>query len=355
MTLNNAEKDYYARHLSLDGFGEAAQESLKSSSVLIIGLGGLGTPAAQYIARAGVGRIGLIDFDVVDASNLQRQILYNMSDVGYEKAEIALKVLRKINPHILFDLYKEKFSVENAQSLVKNYDLIIDGSDNFQTRYLINDACVIESKPFLSSAVEGFEGIVGLFDKKIACYRCLYPQVDSSQIPSCSDAGVLGVTPGFFGLIQATEAVKFLGNIGECLSGKVLKVNLLNWQIRKYTLTKDKSCPICSENPKIKHLEEEKIMCDTGVKTVSKEDLENRKDVFYWIDVRSVDEFAAGHIAGALNIPLDEIASRKHDLPVDKPLALYCLKGKRCRVAYDILSQENIPNIHVLDVGYESL
>jgi thiazole biosynthesis adenylyltransferase ThiF len=257
----------YARHIILPEVGGKGQEKLLNSKVLVIGAGGLGSPAILYLAAAGVGTIGIVDFDVVDLSNLQRQIIHNTERVGTPKVESARKTVEMLNPDVKVITYNTRISKENIMDIIKNYDVVLDGTDNFPTRFLINDACYFAGKPLVSAAMLRFEGQVSVFDfrnkEKSPCYRCLFPEPPPpGLVPSCQEAGILGSIGGIMGCIQATEAIKLILGIGEPLVGKLLIMDALSMEFRKVKLRKDPNCPLCGEKPVIKELIEYEQVCD---------------------------------------------------------------------------------------------
>src|SRR5436190_13640954 len=255
-SLSAQEVLRYSRHTILPEFGAEGQARLKAGRVLIVGAGGLGSPAALYLAAAGVGTIGLVDFDTVDITNLQRQILYGTADVGRPKLEAAVARLHDINPHIQIDAHNTPFGAGNARALVDSYDVIVDGTDNFSTRFLVNDACVMGGKPNVYGSVFRFEGQAAVFATKGGpCYRCLHPEPPpAGLIPNCAEAGVLGVLPGMIGMIQATEAIKLLTGIGTTLAGSLLLYDAMRMRFRTITLPRDPACPVCGDTPSIREL-----------------------------------------------------------------------------------------------------
>ena len=339
MNLTNEEQKQYNRHLILDKIGEKGQLKLKQAKVLVIGAGGLGCPVLQYLTAAGVGNIGIIDDDVVDQSNLQRQILYTIDDIGVSKAATAAKRLSKLNPFVDFSIYKEKLTRENAISLFNKYDVIVDGSDNFSTRYLTNDAAVITNKPLVYGAIFKFEGQVSVFNYKgSATYRCLYPTPPKpDESPNCSQIGVLGVLPGIIGSLQANEAIKIILEIGEVLANKLLMYDTLS--MRQMLLKFEKSA-----NIEITELEKDyDFFC--GIKAVANEitldDLQNNIAKYNLLDVRENWEREQNHINGQ-HIPLGELQQRFKELKTDKPLVVYCKSGMRSKRAIAFLEDENL-------------
>ena len=332
--LTSEEKKQYSRHLILDKIGESGQLKLKQAKVLVIGAGGLGCPVLQYLTAAGVGNIGIIDDDVVDQSNLQRQILYTTDDIGISKALSASKRLSKLNPFVKFDVYQEKLTRENAISLFEQYDVIVDGSDNFSTRYLTNDAAVLTNKPLVYGAIFKFEGQVSVFNyNESATYRCLYPTAPKpEESPNCSEVGVIGVLPGIIGSFQANEAIKIICEVGEVLQNKVLLYDTLT--MRQLLLKFEKT-----EKANITELEEDyDFFC--GIKSVAKkitlEEVESNLEAYNLLDVRQEYEHEDYNIGGQ-NIPLDELDDRLDEVETDKPIVVYCATGNRSKRAIALL------------------
>ncbi|WP_405567578.1 molybdopterin-synthase adenylyltransferase MoeB [Polaribacter sp. Asnod6-C07] len=336
--LTSEEKKQYNRHLILDKIGEKGQLKLKKAKVLVIGAGGLGCPVLQYLTAAGVGTIGIIDDDVVDQSNLQRQILYTIDDIGFSKAVTASKRLSKLNPFVKFDVYQEKLTRENAISLFEKFDIIVDGSDNFSTRYLTNDASIITKKPLVYGAIFKFEGQVSVFNyKESASYRCLYPTPPKpNESPNCSEIGVLGVLPGIIGSFQANEVIKMICEIGEVLTNKVLIYDTLTMRQLKLKFEK-------SENANITKLEEDyDFFC--GIKSIENEinldEVENNLENYNLLDVREEYEHEDYNIGGK-NIPLSELDDRLDEIDTQKPTVVYCASGIRSKKAIDILGKND--------------
>src|ERR1700674_5185279 len=299
--LTPSERSRYARHLILPQIGEEGQEKLKRASVVIVGAGGLGSPVALYLAAAGVGRIGLVDFDRVDATNLHRQILYGTSDVGTPKLDAARARLNDLNPEIRVDIHEAMLTSSNAMEILRDYELIIDGTDNFPTRYLVNDACVLLGKPNVYGSIFRFEGQASVFDARHGpCYRCLYPEPPPPNlVPSCAEGGVLGVLPGVIGTIQATEAIKFITGAGESLLGRLLLFDALQMTFRQLRLRKDPNCAICGEHPTVTELIDYEGFCNPRTSyDVTPEQLADMRDALL-IDVREPHEWSAGKIKGA--------------------------------------------------------
>jgi adenylyltransferase/sulfurtransferase len=352
--LTNDEVKRYSRHLIMPEVGVDGQRRLKAGSVLCIGAGGLGSPAAMYLAAAGVGRIGVVDFDVVDFSNLQRQIIHGTSDVGRSKLASAKDRLVDINPHIEVETYETALSSENALKLFEPYDVILDGTDNFPTRYLTNDACVLLGKPNAYGSIFRFEGQASVFATKDGpCYRCLYPEPPPpGLVPSCAEGGVLGVLPGIIGVIQATEAIKLIAGIGEPLIGRFLIYDALRMRFRELKLRKDADCPVCGTHPTVTKLIDYEQFC--GLKPapetasvsqnigqdITSVDLKARLDrgeKLRIVDVREPNEFQINRIPGAELIPLGEIPRRYAELDPEEEVVVHCKMGGRSAKAADFL------------------
>ncbi len=356
--LNNEEIKRYSRHLIMPEMGLDGQRRLKGGSVLCVGAGGLGSPAAMYLAAAGVGHIGVVDFDVVDYSNLQRQIIHGTKDVGRSKLASAKDRLVDINPHIQVDTYEEALSSENALRLFAPYDIILDGTDNFPTRYLTNDACVLLGKPNAYGSIFRFEGQASVFSTKDGpCYRCLYPEPPPpGLVPSCAEGGVLGVLPGVIGVIQATEAIKLLTGIGEPLIGRFLIYDALRMRFRELKLRKDPECPVCGTHPTVTKLIDYEEFCGlrpavsdealamatgasstTEMTAVELKQRLDRGDALRIIDVREPNEYQINRIPGSELIPLGEIPRRYAELDPDAEVVVLCKMGGRSAKAADYL------------------
>ena len=370
MALTNDEVQRYSRHLIMPEVGVEGQEKLKAGSVLCIGAGGLGSPAALYLAAAGVGRIGVVDFDVVDYSNLQRQIIHGTSDVGRSKLASAKDRLLELNPHITVDTYETALSSKNALDLFRPYDVILDGTDNFPTRYLTNDACVILGKPNAYGSIFRFEGQASVFATKGGpCYRCLYPEPPPpGLVPSCAEGGVLGVLPGVVGTIQATESIKLIMGIGEPLIGRFLIYDALRMKFRELKLKKDPECPVCGTNPTVTELIDYEQFCgvtpaaaEVTVNASSNSETEtdvqelkrriDAKEDFYLLDVREPNEFKIGRIPGSTLIPLGEVPQRVNEIPRDKEIVVHCKMGGRSAKAAAFLRQQGYKNVKNLKGG----
>jgi molybdopterin/thiamine biosynthesis adenylyltransferase/rhodanese-related sulfurtransferase len=355
MELNNEEIRRYSRHLILPEVGLAGQKKIKGTSVLCIGAGGLGSPIAMYLAAAGIGKIGIVDFDTVDYSNLQRQILHTDADVGRSKAESAKETIRGINPNCEVVIHNTRISSENALDLIRPYDIVVDGTDNFPTRYLTNDACVLLKKPNVYGSIFRFEGQASVFAPHLGgpCYRCLYPEPPPpGMVPSCAEGGVLGVLPGIIGCIQATEILKLALGKGTSLVGRLVLFNALDLKFRELKLRKDPQCPICGEHPTIKELIDYEQFCgiapeleDTGNPdevTVQdmKKALDDPKLGIKIIDVREPFEYEIARVEGVPLLPLSELRSRFTELDPNTQYYLLCKVGARSHSALEFLRQQ---------------
>jgi molybdopterin/thiamine biosynthesis adenylyltransferase/rhodanese-related sulfurtransferase len=353
VTLSPSERARYARHLILPEIGEAGQLRLKAGSVLIVGAGGLGSPAAIYLAAAGVGRIGLIDFDRVDASNLHRQVLYGTSDVGAPKLAAARARLQDLNPEVSIETHDAALTSDNALDLFRDYDVIVDGTDNFATRYLVNDACVLLGKPNVYGSIFRFDGQASVFAAKDGpCYRCLYPEPPPpGLVPSCAEGGVLGVLPGVIGTIQATEAIKLIAGAGETLVGRLLLFDALAMSFRQLRLRKDPECAVCGEHPSVTRLIDYEQFCNpaTAIEVTPAQLAAMDAEI---IDVREPHEFEGGAIAGARLIPLGQLPNRLAELPADRDVVLYCQMGGRSARALEIVRGAGFSRAKHLRGGY---
>jgi adenylyltransferase/sulfurtransferase len=325
----------YHRQMILPELGIQGQRKLRAGRVLIVGAGGLGSPAALYLVAAGVGKVGLVDVDVVDETNLQRQILYSTADVGQPKLAAASSRLRGLNPDVEIVRHEAPFGVDNALALVQAYDVVIDGTDNFPTRYLVNDACVMAGRPNVYGSVFRFEGQVSVFATPNGpCYRCLHPEPPPpGLIPNCAEAGVLGVLPGLIGTVQATEAIKLLTGIGDGLIGRLLLYDALRLRFREIVLPRDAECPVCGDAPTIRTLVAYSDVCDTttGLDMTVEELQQWRRNQrsHVLVDVREPAEAAICRIEGSLLVPLGSLPERLVDLPTDRPIVVHCKGGSR--------------------------
>jgi adenylyltransferase/sulfurtransferase len=352
MELNKDEIRRYSRHLILPEVGLAGQKKIKGTSVLCIGAGGLGSPIAMYLAAAGIGKIGIVDFDTVDYSNLQRQILHTDADVGRSKAESAKETIRGINPHCDVVIHNTRISSENALDLIRPYDIVVDGTDNFPTRYLTNDACVLLKKPNVYGSIFRFEGQASVFAPHLGgpCYRCLYPEPPPpGMVPSCAEGGVLGVLPGIIGCIQATEILKLAIGKGTSLVGRLVLFDALKMKFNELKLRRDPACPICGDYPTIKELIDYEMFC--GIEPPSKENedpdevtvqemkkaLDNPKLGIKVIDVREADEYEIAHVDGVPLLPLSQLQQRFTELDPNAQYYIHCKMGGRSMKALQFL------------------
>jgi molybdopterin/thiamine biosynthesis adenylyltransferase/rhodanese-related sulfurtransferase len=340
--LSTEERARYARHLSLAEVGEAGQLRLRESRVLVVGVGGLGSPVALYLAAAGVGRITLVDGDVVDASNLQRQVVHGVSTLGVAKVESARQRLRDLNPHVRVETQATQLTADNASALVEACDLVIDCSDNFATRYLVNDASVAAGKSVVHASILRFEGQLTVFEPfNGPCYRCLFPEAPApGLVPSCAEDGVLGVLPGMLGTMQANEALKLLLGIGEPLIGRLLVLDALSMRTHELRYAKRPDCPGCGAQRRAAEL----APCPLPA------DIVDQPGDALLVDVREADEYGASHLPGALHIPLSQIAVRASEL-TGRDVVLYCKSGARARRAWEILRRHGVDRARLLRGG----
>jgi sulfur-carrier protein adenylyltransferase/sulfurtransferase len=364
MRLSAEELQRYSRHLLMPEVTSEGQRRLKAARILSIGAGGLGSPAALYLAAAGVGTIGIVDFDDVDLSNLQRQILHGTKDIGRSKLESARERLRDVNSEIEIELHECRFSSENASQLVAQYDVVVDGSDNFPTRYLSNDVCVFARKPNVYGSVFRFEGQTTVFAPHLGgpCYRCLFPEPPPpDSVPNCAQAGVLGVLPGIIGMLQAIETIKLIVGIGEPLIGRLLHFDALKVKFRELNLRRDPACPVCGENPTIFSPIDYEQFCFAGdgetIPTMSAHELKRKMDAhepFELIDVRETFEYEIARIDGAKLMPLGEIAERVDELQREQPIVVHCHSGGRSAEAVRMLQQRGFANVYNLEGGIDA-
>lgn len=365
--LSAEELSRYNRHFILPQFGLQGQQKLKAAKVLVIGCGGLGSPLLLYLAAAGIGTIGIIDFDKVDVSNLQRQVLFEVSDIGKPKVSIAEQKIRSLNPYIVINTYHEKLTSANALHLVSGYDIIADGTDNFPTRYLVNDACVLSGKPYVYGSVFQFEGQLSVFNFKNADgtigpnYRDLYPAPPPPElIPDCATGGVLGVLPGIIGSLQALEIIKAITGIGEPLSGKFFVFDALSLSSKTFTIKPKTDNPLNGTNPSIKTLIDYEKFChirpEKNIKEITTQQflqLQSVEDI-QLIDVREQSEYAVFHINGEL-IPLKQILENAHQINRDKKVVVYCQSGVRSKKAIGMLQEQfGFDNLYNLTGGLEA-
>src|SRR5262245_40109371 len=356
MELSNEQIRRYSRHLILPEVGMAGQKRICSTSVLCIGAGGLGSPIAMYLAAAGVGRMGLVDFDTVDFSNLQRQIIHGTEDVGRHKGESARDTLKSINPGVDVTLHSVRLSSENALDIIKQYDVVVDGTDNFPTRYLTNDACVLLKKPNVYGSIFRFEGQASVFAPHLGgpCYRCLYPEPPPpGMVPSCAEGGVLGVLPGVVGCIQATEILKLALGKGTSLIGRLVLFNALDMNFKELKLRRDPQCPLCGANPTIKELIDYEQFCGIPAEPVNpaanpdevtvqemKKALEDPKLGIKVIDVREPDEYEIARVEGVPLVPLSTLPQKFTDLDPNQSYYIHCKAGVRSLKALNFLREQ---------------
>jgi adenylyltransferase/sulfurtransferase len=359
--LTTDDLSRYSRHLILPEVGIEGQRKLKAARVLCVGTGGLGSPLAFYLAAAGIGTLGLVDFDVVDASNLQRQIIHSTKDIGRKKLDSAAEKLLALNPALNVVKHETMLSSANALEILKDYDIVADGTDNFPTRYLVNDACVLLGKPNAYGSIFRFEGQASVFaTKEGPCYRCLYPEPPPpGLVPSCAEGGVLGILPGLVGVIQATEVIKLILGKGNPLIGRLLLVDALGMRFRELKLRKNPECPVCGENPTVKELIDYEHFCGivpeskeekavkNGIPQLSVKDLKQRidagEDVFI-LDVREPYEYQIAQIGGKL-IPQNDVPQRLAEIPRDREIVVQCRSGARSQRIAEFLKQSGYPQV----------
>ncbi len=363
--LSQEEVLRYSRHLIMPEVGMDGQQKLKAARVLCIGAGGLGSPVALYLAAAGVGTLGLVDFDVVDFTNLQRQVIHTTADVGRPKLQSAQEKINAINPFVRVQPYETRLSSENALELFREFDLVIDGTDNFPTRYLVNDACVLTGKPNVYASIFRFEGQASVFAAADGpCYRCLYPEPPPpGLVPSCAEGGVLGILPGLLGMIQATEAIKLILGTGEPLIGRLLLVDALAMRFRQLRLRKNPDCPVCGSHRTITKLidynqfcgirGEEAVPVTNKVPEIEPEDLKRRLDAgeqVFVLDVREPHEYQICNLGGHL-IPLGDLPKRMHELDSSRDIVVHCRSGQRSARAVDFLQKAGFRKVANLKGG----
>jgi molybdopterin/thiamine biosynthesis adenylyltransferase/rhodanese-related sulfurtransferase len=366
VSLSQHEVARYSRHLIMPEVGMEGQKRLKASSLLLIGAGGLGSPLGLYLAAAGVGRIGLVDFDVVDFSNLQRQVLHGTQDVGRSKLLSARDRLRAINPEVQLDLYEARLTSANALDILAPYDIIIDGTDNFPTRYLVNDACVLLKKPNVYGSIFRFEGQASVFwPPHGPCYRCLYPEPPPpGEVPSCAEGGVLGILPGLIGCIQATEAVKLVLGQGQPLIGRLLLYDALQMRFQEFKVRRNPNCPMCGDRPTITRLIDYEQFCGlrgqeapavaTGLAEITVEELKaqlDRGEEVFILDVRNPEECQICRLPGSVLLPLPQLPQRFAELPRDREMIVHCRSGMRSARAIQFLRQQGFERVKNLKGG----
>jgi molybdopterin/thiamine biosynthesis adenylyltransferase/rhodanese-related sulfurtransferase len=371
--LSNEEILRYSRHLMLPEVGMEGQQKLKAARVLCIGAGGLGSPVALYLAAAGIGTLGIVDFDVVDATNLQRQIIHGTADVGRKKLDSAAERIADINPNVEVRKFEIRLSSANAMEVLRDFDIVVDGTDNFPTRYLVNDACVLSGIPYVYGSIFRFEGQASVFaTKEGPCYRCLYPEPPPpGVVPSCAEGGVLGILPGLIGVIQATEAIKFMLGVGDGLAGRLLLVDAMSMRFREMKVRRDPECPACGEHPTIDELIDYEQFCGISsavrdgaaspseektsatMPDMTPEELKRRLDAgedLFVLDVREPSEYQICNLGGHL-IPLNDLPKRVNELNPDKEMVVHCKLGGRSAKAVDFLRQSGFHHVHNLAGG----
>ena len=361
--MTDDERVRYSRHLLMPEVGAEGQRRLKAARVLCIGAGGLGSPSALYLAAAGVGKIGIVDLDDVDLSNLQRQILHGTKDIGRKKVESARDRLRDVNPKIDIQLHECRFSSNNALDLVSDYDVVVDGSDNFPTRYLSNDVCVWAQKPNVYGSVFRFDGQTTIFAPHLGgpCYRCLFPEPPApGTVPSCAEAGVLGVLPGIIGMVQAIETIKLILGLGEPLVGRLLHFDALKMKFREFNVRRDPQCPVCGNQPTITEPIDYEQFCGAGVAAtdeipaISVRDLKQKIETngaVTIVDVREPFEYEIARIEGSKLIPLGELPARLNEIDRERCTVVHCHSGMRSAQAVQLLRRAGFTNVFNLEGG----
>jgi len=363
MNLSASERERYSRHLLLPEIGAAGQARLKAARVLVVGAGGLGSPASLYLAAAGVGTLGIVDHDRVDLSNLQRQLLFDTGQIGASKALAAQTRLRALNPQIDVIAHDLELCADNAMDLLREYDYVLDGSDRLATRYLVNDACVLLKRTLISAAIHRFEGQAMCYvPDRGPCYRCLFPKSAEGAVPNCAEAGVLGVLPGVLGALQATEAIKLILGLGAPLVGRLLTYDALAMQWREFHFARREDCAVCGTNPTIASLQHGVEAC--GANSTDKsarltprqlrsliDRAASHGTACTVVDVREPREFAAGHLADSVNIPLADLPRRWAEIPARVPLVFLCRSGRRSLAARELAARAGFEQATDLDGG----
>lgn len=376
MQLSNQEVMRYGRHLIMPEMGVEGQEKLRAAHILMVGAGGLGSPSALYLAASGVGEMTIIDPDVVDVSNLQRQILHDTSSVGIPKVESAKKRIAEVNPFVKVNAIQDQLSNSNVRELIKNCDIVVDGTDNFQTRYMVNDACVFEKKLNVYGSIFRFDGQSTVFcDPNGPCYRCLYPEPPPpGMVPSCAEGGVLGILPGIVGVIQATEAIKLLIGKGDPLIGRLMLYDALAMKFRELKIRKDPECPVCSAKPTITELQDYEYFCGYGHETSTDDGAPSEngsaplqqisakqlKEMMYGgrkltlLDVREPQEWEINQLPNAKLIPLGEVPERMNELDTADDIVVYCHHGMRSARAIGFLQKMGFSKLQNLAGGIDA-
>ena len=368
INLTQEELARYSRHLNLPEVGLDGQKKIKDSKVLIVGMGGLGNPVSLYLAAAGVGTIGLVDFDVVDVSNLQRQVLFGVDQKNKSKLQSAKERLKNLNPHTTYNLHEVALSSENALNIIKDYDIVVDGTDNFPTRYLVNDACVLLDKPNVYGSIYRFDGQVSIFNyNKGPCYRCLYSSPPPPElVPSCAEGGVLGVLPGIIGTLQANEVLKIILDIGDLMVNRFLLFDALTMEFNELKITKDENCVICGTNPSITKLIDYKQFCgiqnddykQENFNEITVQELNNlfsNGQIPTVLDVRENHEVDIAKIDKTLHIPMKEVINRMTELNKNNEIIVLCKSGKRSTEICQLLINNNFNNVKNLKGGIIAL
>lgn len=360
-TFTDPELAHYSRHLSLSEVGPEGQARLKAASVLLVGLGGLGSPLAMYLAAAGIGRMGIVEFDAVDASNLHRQVLFGSSQIGRPKLACGAQRLRDLNPHITIEEHACVLDRDNARDIIAAYDLVADGADNFATRYLVNDACVLEGKPLVSASILGFEGQLSVYNHGGGpCYRCLFPMPPPpGVVPSCAEGGVLGILPGVMGTLQATEVIKLVLGLGDAASGRLVHYDALALTFTSFRVSKDPQCAICGADPAITELVDYDAFCGIGAAADSlvpqltpaeAAGLAGAPETIF-VDVRDTHERLVDSLPGSEHVPLNELISNGVPFPTSARLIIYCASGSRSLLAAESLIRRGYTLVHNLEGG----
>jgi adenylyltransferase/sulfurtransferase len=364
--LRPDQRERYRRHLSLPQIGVGGQERLLASRVLLLGAGGLGCPAAQYLAAAGVGTLGLVDFDRVDVSNLQRQILYGTADVGRPKVAVARERIAALNPDVKVETFETRLAADNVLDLLAGWDVVVDGTDNFPARYVVSDACVLLGKPNVHGSVLRFEGQVSVFDaRRGPCYRCVYPEPPGpGEVPSCAEGGVLGAVPGLVALVQAIQAVQLVTGVGEPLVGRLLQIDALEMTFSEFRVSKDPACPSCGEHPTITAPRDLEGYCAAGagddvpeIEAAALRDLlRERGGDLVLVDVREPAEHAESRIEGARLVPLGQLEARLAELAAHREglVVVHCKSGARSRRACALLQERGFRDVRSLRGGIEA-
>ena len=367
--LRAEQFERYRRHLALPEIGLEGQQALLAGRVLLIGVGGLGCPLAQYLAAAGVGTLGILDFDRVDASNLHRQVLYGSADVGRLKTEVAAERIAAMNPDVRVERHDLQLSSENALQILADYDVVVDGTDNFPTRYLSNDACVLLGRPNVHGSIFRFDGQASVFDARYGpCYRCLYPEPPPpGSVPSCAEGGVLGVLPGLIAMIQATETLKLLAGVGTPLYGRLLQIDALSMEFHEFKLKKDPACPVCGESPSVTELIDYEGFCGTpavepaesAFPEVAASQVAARREQgesLLLLDVREADEGERASIADTMWIPLGSLPERLGELEAwrEAPVVVHCHHGGRSAQACEMLLERGFRRVENMSGGIEA-